>query len=56
MKHVIKTLGTALNVTKAEREVRRSIRHLKSMNDRELRDLGIDRSSIEQVVRHGNQT
>tara|TARA_R110002096_G_scaffold411199_1_gene611196 strand:- start:183 stop:401 length:219 start_codon:yes stop_codon:yes gene_type:complete len=36
-----------------EAEVLRAIRHLKSMNDRVLMDIGIPRSEIEQAVRYG---
>ena len=37
-----------------EKEIRRAIRELKAMSDRELRDLGIARSGIEAAVRHGH--
>lgn len=36
-----------------EAEIRRAIRDLKSYNDRELRDIGIPRSKIEDAVRYG---
>jgi len=36
-----------------EAEVRRAIRELKSLNDRELNDIGIARSEIEHAVRYG---
>ena len=38
-----------------EKEIRRSIRDLKSYNDRELRDIGIPRSEIEYAVRYGRR-
>jgi hypothetical protein len=37
-----------------EKQIKRAIRELKSYNDRELRDIGISRSKIEQAVRYGN--
>jgi uncharacterized protein YjiS (DUF1127 family) len=36
-----------------EKELKRIIRELKSYNDRELADIGIPRSGIEDAVRHG---
>jgi uncharacterized protein YjiS (DUF1127 family) len=36
-----------------EKEIRRVIRELKSYNDRELRDIGIPRTDIENAVRYG---
>ena len=36
-----------------EKEFRRVIRELKSYNDRELRDIGIPRTDIENAVRYG---
>lgn len=36
-----------------EKEIKRVIRELKSYNDRELRDIGIARSEIENSVRYG---
>ena len=36
-----------------EAEVLRAIRQLKSMNDRELMDIGIPRGEIERAVRYG---
>ena len=37
-----------------EKEIRRAIRELSHMSDRELRDLGIARSGIESAVRNGH--
>lgn len=37
-----------------EKEIRRAIRELKDLSDRELRALGSARSGIESAVRHGH--
>ncbi|PID49442.1 MAG: hypothetical protein CR991_06785 [Proteobacteria bacterium] len=37
----------------SEAEIRRAIRELKAMNDRELNDLGLARGEIEHAVRYG---
>ncbi len=37
-----------------EKEIKRAIRELKDMSDRELRDLGLARSGIEAAVRDGH--
>jgi uncharacterized protein YjiS (DUF1127 family) len=36
-----------------EREIRRSIRHLASLNEHVLRDIGLTRGDIERAVRFG---
>jgi uncharacterized protein YjiS (DUF1127 family) len=47
---MFKTLATKLH---AWRRFRESVRELSRLSDRELNDLGIGRSDIEEVVRQG---
>ncbi|HPE61118.1 MAG: DUF1127 domain-containing protein [Thiothrix sp.] len=37
-----------------KKEIRRAIRELQALNDRELNDLGLSRSNIEYAVRNGH--
>ncbi|WP_020395604.1 DUF1127 domain-containing protein [Thiolinea disciformis] len=45
-------LGNA-NSQHSESELRKAIRSLQAMNDRELEDIGITRGQIEDAVRRG---
>jgi uncharacterized protein YjiS (DUF1127 family) len=48
-------LGRSAAALAAEFEARRAISHLQSLDDDRLRDLGIGRGDIEQVVRFGRE-
>jgi uncharacterized protein YjiS (DUF1127 family) len=42
-----------LGALRREREIRRSMNHLASLDEHMLRDIGLTRSDIERVVRFG---
>jgi uncharacterized protein YjiS (DUF1127 family) len=52
---VMKSIKRAISRIGSEHRIRRDIGELMALDDRMLADLGVSRSNIEYVVRHGRQ-
>jgi uncharacterized protein YjiS (DUF1127 family) len=52
---VMEPIKRAISRIGSERRIRRDIGELMALDDRMLADLGVSRSNIEYVVRHGRQ-
>lgn len=50
---VLRWLVDQLTVMSREREIRKQIQALRRLGDRELRDIGLERSGVVQAVRLG---
>ena len=55
MSKVLKLFRNAVFLNKEEIEIRQAIKELRSMNDRELTELGLARTDIKAAVRKKNK-
>ena len=55
MTNLLQAIDHVLCFSNEEKEIRRAIRELRALSDRDLNDLGFSRSNIENVVRNGRK-
>jgi hypothetical protein len=55
MTNLLQMIDHILGFSNEEKEIRRAIRELRALSDRDLDDLGLSRSSIEAAVRNGRR-
>lgn len=55
MTNLLQAIDHVLGFSNEEKEIRRAIRELRALSDRDLDDLGFSRSNIEDAVRNGRK-